>query len=146
MIAQRESKLNLMMAGDQKRIAQASKRDSATMKMISLLGTLFLPGAYLAVRVPILISHRCNVLTMLQSIFSTTFFNFQNAPDMASTVSPRFWLYWAVTIPVTGFFVTVWYIWERKQTIKYLKEDAELDNEVDKMDKNILLGLKSAKR
>jgi Flp pilus assembly protein TadB len=65
---------------------------------------------------------------------------------MASTVSPRFWLYWAVTIPVTAFFVTVWYIWERKQATRYQKEDAELDNEVDKMEKDILLGLKTPQK
>lgn len=48
-IAQKESKLNFQMAGEQRKLAHASKRDSATMKTISLLGSVFLPGAYLAV-------------------------------------------------------------------------------------------------
>lgn len=43
------------------KIAYASKRDSTAMKAISLMATLFLPGSYLA------------------SIFSMTFFNFQNS-------------------------------------------------------------------
>lgn len=59
-IAQKESKLNLQMAADQRRLAHASKRDSTSMKTISLLGTIFLPA------------------TLLASIFSMTFFNFQN--------------------------------------------------------------------
>jgi hypothetical protein len=48
-IAQKESKLNFQMAGEQRKLANASKRDSSTMKTISLLGSVFLPGAYLAV-------------------------------------------------------------------------------------------------
>jgi hypothetical protein len=48
-IAQKESKLNFQMAGEQRKLAHASKRDSSTMKTISLLGSVFLPGAYLAV-------------------------------------------------------------------------------------------------
>jgi hypothetical protein len=48
-IAQRESKLTFQMAGEQRKLAHASKRDSAAQKTIALLGTIFLPGAYLAV-------------------------------------------------------------------------------------------------
>lgn len=53
-IAQRESKLNFQMAGEQRKLAHASKRDSGAQKTIALLGAVFLPGAYLAVRFPIL--------------------------------------------------------------------------------------------
>jgi hypothetical protein len=48
-IAQKESKLNFQMAGEQRKLAHASKRDSSTMKTVSLLGSVFLPGSYLAV-------------------------------------------------------------------------------------------------
>lgn len=65
-IAQKESKLNLQMAADQRRLAHASKRDSTSMKTISLLGTIFLPA------------------TLLASIFSMTFFNFQNGASTAN--------------------------------------------------------------
>lgn len=58
-MSQREARLNLEIAGEQRRIAHASKRDGTAMKTISLMGTLFLPGTYLA------------------SVFSMTFFNFQ---------------------------------------------------------------------
>lgn len=37
------------MAGEQRKVAVASKREGSSMKMLSLLGTLFLPGAYIAV-------------------------------------------------------------------------------------------------
>lgn len=60
-MSQREARLNLEIAGEQRRIAHASKRDSTAMKTISLMGALFLPGTYLA------------------SVFSMTFFNFQSS-------------------------------------------------------------------
>ena len=57
-MAQKESKLNLEMAAQQRRLAHASKRDSTAMKTLSLLGAVFLPG------------------TFLSSVFSMTFFDF----------------------------------------------------------------------
>lgn len=57
-MSQREARLNLEIAGEQRRIAHASKRDSTAMKTLSLMGALFLPGTYLA------------------SVFSMTFFDF----------------------------------------------------------------------
>lgn len=61
-MAQKESKLNLEMAAQQRRLAHASKRDSTAMKTLSLLGAVFLPG------------------TFLSSVFSMTFFDFGECP------------------------------------------------------------------
>jgi hypothetical protein len=116
-IAQKESKLNFQMAGEQRKLAHASKRDSAAMKTISLLGAIFFPGAYLA------------------SVFSMTFFNFQNGD---SSVSNHFWIYWAVTIPVTVIIVAIWYIWEKRRETKYDKEDTDLEKGSEDMEKNIM--------
>lgn len=58
LLSQRESKIQFQMAGEQRRLAHASKRDSTAMKTISLLGAVFLPG------------------TLVSSIFSMTFFDF----------------------------------------------------------------------
>lgn len=60
------------MAGDQRRLAYASKRDSTSMKTISLLGSIFLPA------------------TLLASIFSMTFFNFQNGKPKHSIIRAGF--------------------------------------------------------
>lgn len=59
------------MAGDQRRLAYASKRDSTSMKTISLLGSIFLPA------------------TLLASIFSMTFFNFQNGKPKNTPIHVR---------------------------------------------------------
>lgn len=59
-MGQREARLNLEIAGEQRRIAHASKRDSTAMKTISLLGAIFLPG------------------NLLASVFGMSFFNFED--------------------------------------------------------------------
>jgi protein-S-isoprenylcysteine O-methyltransferase Ste14 len=105
------------MAGEQRKLAHASKRDSAAMKTISLLGAIFLPGAYLA------------------SVFSMTFFNFQNS---GPAVSPNFWIYWVVTIPVTVAIVIFWYVWEKRREAMYDKEDADLEKGSEDMEKDIM--------
>lgn len=58
-IAQQDAKLNLVIAGEQRRLAHASTYDGRAMKGLSLLGATFLPGTFLA------------------SIFSMSFFNFE---------------------------------------------------------------------
>ncbi|KAJ8065243.1 hypothetical protein OCU04_005945 [Sclerotinia nivalis] len=117
-IAQKESKLNFQMAKEQRQLAHAAKRDSSTMKTISLLSAIFFPGVYLA------------------SVFSMTFFNFQN--DGTPAVSESFWLYWAVTIPCTMIIVGWWYIWEKKRERRYNLEDIDLERGSDDMEKEIM--------
>jgi heme/copper-type cytochrome/quinol oxidase subunit 2 len=107
------------MAGEQRKLAHASKRDSTAMKTISLLGAVFLPGAYLA------------------SVFSMTFFNFQ-ASDGTPQVSKEFWIYWVVTIPITIVIVGVWYVWEKKREARYDREDMDLEKGSEDMEKNIM--------
>ncbi|KAH8815605.1 hypothetical protein F5884DRAFT_772905 [Xylogone sp. PMI_703] len=116
-IAQKESKLNFQMAGEQRKLAHASKRDSAAMKTISLLGAIFLPGAYLA------------------SVFSMTFFNFQEG---APTVSGQFWIYWVITIPLTIGIVAAWYVYEKRRESQYDKEDRDLEAGSEAMEKEIM--------
>lgn len=121
-IQQRESKLNFEMARDQRRLAHASKRDSGAQKTIALLGALFLPGAFLA------------------SIFSTSFFNFQNglADDGGNSelpvVAKEFWVFWAFTLPITVIVVAGWFYWEKKKESRYKIEDEELGKDVENME------------
>ncbi|KAK7740571.1 hypothetical protein SLS53_005416 [Cytospora paraplurivora] len=130
-IAQKESKLNLQMAADQRRLAHSSKRDSTSMKTISLLGTIFLPA------------------TLLASIFSMTFFNFQNGASTTTTttaaataaaaqVAPTFWIYWAVTIPISVLVIVVWWLWDRSRERRYAEEDIDLENQIDTMEDQIM--------
>ncbi len=59
-VNQRESRLSLYFAAQQSRLADVSRRDSSSMKTLTLLGSTLLPGAFLA------------------SLFSMPFFNFND--------------------------------------------------------------------
>ncbi|KJK77484.1 hypothetical protein H634G_07223 [Metarhizium anisopliae BRIP 53293] len=120
-MSQREARLNLEIAGEQRRIAHASKRDSTAMKTISLMGTLFLPGTYLA------------------SVFSMTFFNFQ---ESAHPVSMDLWIYFAVTIPITAAIVAIWVWFDRRREAQYARDDEDLEQNIDKMEKEIMFHLR----
>ncbi|KAK3322432.1 hypothetical protein B0H66DRAFT_495321 [Apodospora peruviana] len=138
-IAQKESKLGLTMAGEQRRLAHAAKRDSTSMKTLSLLGAIFLPATYLA------------------SLFSMTFFNFQdqgnNGPsnstegnnsnsNSGSVVSPDLWIYFAITIPLTAAIVLFWRWWDRRREAKYAKEDADIEVGIDEMEQKIMAAMR----
>ena len=106
------------MAGEQRKLAHAAKRDSSAMKTISLLGAVFLPGAYIA------------------SVFSMTFFNFQGGD--APVVAPTFWVYWVITLPVTIGIVGSWYVYSKRREAIYDKEDADLEKGSEDMEKDIM--------
>ncbi|KAI9740653.1 MAG: hypothetical protein M1818_004617 [Claussenomyces sp. TS43310] len=118
-IAQRESKLNFQMAGEQRKLAHASKRDAGAQKTVALLGAVFLPGAFLS------------------SVFSMTFFNFQDPNPDGTWVSPQFWIYWAVALPLTVLIVGWWYVWERRREKRYEQEDSALEKGVETMELSI---------
>ncbi|KAF6811975.1 hypothetical protein CSOJ01_05413 [Colletotrichum sojae] len=122
-IADRDSKLNLQIASDQKKLAYLSKRDSESMKGISLLGAIFLPGTFLA------------------SIFSTTFFDFKDAPDMASVISPRFWVYWAATVPFTLVVVGLYFLWERRRQVLYRQDAESLERDIELLEAKVTKGI-----
>ncbi|KAM3072418.1 hypothetical protein ACMFMG_009221 [Clarireedia jacksonii] len=79
-------------------ISEAMRIDSFTMRNAATLGLLFLPGTFVC------------------AIFSTSFFNFSpdnNSQTQRWIVSEKFWIYWAVTLPLTTVTVLVWILWHR---------------------------------
>ncbi|RDA83009.1 hypothetical protein CP532_4401 [Ophiocordyceps camponoti-leonardi (nom. inval.)] len=120
-MSQREARLNLEIAGEQRRIAHASKRDSTAMKTISLMGALFLPGTYLA------------------SVFSTSFFDFK---PTSSRVASDLWIYFIVTIPLTAAIVGSWWWWDRRREAQFARDDEDLEKNIDKMERDIMFHLR----
>jgi hypothetical protein len=48
-----------------------------------------------------------------------SFFHFTPSADGGSeqwTVSPKFWMYWVVTIPVTALTVGIWFAFQRRHS------------------------------
>ncbi|KAF2433802.1 hypothetical protein EJ08DRAFT_583063, partial [Tothia fuscella] len=79
-------------ARDSKRIAVKSQQDSSAMKTVALLTIAFLPGTFVA------------------ALFSTGLFKFK-LPSDNQILSPQFWVYWAITIPLTVIVFVFWKIW-----------------------------------
>ncbi|KAK4225596.1 hypothetical protein QBC38DRAFT_368329 [Podospora fimiseda] len=80
-VDQRESRLNLEIAFQQ-------RRDGMSMKTLTLVGALFLPG------------------TFLSSLLGMPFFDFSS--DMNGGVSTRLWIYFFVMVSVTGVVLGAW--------------------------------------
>ncbi|KAF4981629.1 hypothetical protein FZEAL_2598 [Fusarium zealandicum] len=121
-MSQREARLNLEIAGEQRRIAHASKRDSTAMKTLSLMGAVFLPGTYLA------------------SVFSMTFFDFEQGAN--PVVSVQLWIYFALTIPVTALIVGCWLFIDRRRRKQHKRDDKDLEENIVKMEKEIMFALR----
>lgn len=81
-------------AEDSKRVAVATSRDSAAMKIIAAVTILFLPGTFVA------------------TLFSTSFFNFQQP---GKVVSWWVWLYWVVAVVLTVAIHLAWYFISRNK-------------------------------
>ncbi|KAJ3942496.1 uncharacterized protein N0V96_007997 [Colletotrichum fioriniae] len=118
LLSQRESKIQFQMAGEQRRLAHASKRDSTAMKTISLLGAVFLPGTFLA------------------SVFSMTFFDF--AKDADPVISKELWVYFAITVPLTILIVGGWIVFDRRRESQFRVEDADLERNIEHMEADIM--------
>lgn len=71
------------------RMGEDSRKDNNNMKSIAIVGLVYLPG------------------TFVSSLFGMNFFNF-NAEQGYWTVSDKFWLYWAITAPLTLVTIFVW--------------------------------------
>ncbi|KAF2193510.1 hypothetical protein K469DRAFT_237497 [Zopfia rhizophila CBS 207.26] len=91
LIAERNNEINQQLNIDTQEIAAASRKDSSAMKSVAVLTMAFLPGTFVA------------------TMFALPFFDF-SAGQGQQMVLPRFWIYWAVTIPLTGTVMLLWLI------------------------------------
>ncbi|KAI9702332.1 MAG: hypothetical protein M1836_000811 [Candelina mexicana] len=95
LIARNDSRTNISVAEASRQIAIETKRDSNAMKTIAALTMIFLPGTFVA------------------TLFSMVFFKADSAPDSRFSVDPHWWVYVAVTIPLTIITILVWLGWLR---------------------------------
>lgn len=123
-INQRESRLNLEIAIQQRKIAIIGARESITMRTLTMLGLVFLPG------------------TFLSSLFGMPFFKFGHgeshqlfdrispsvpgndhtnrhiflptSKDVHGEVSRSLWIYLVATVPLTVVIVGAWWVYDRR--------------------------------
>lgn len=73
-------------------LAAISGRDSTSMKILAFITTIFLPGTYVA------------------TLFAMDMFDWNNNAG-GGAISDRFWIYWAVSVPLTLVTIAGWAIW-----------------------------------
>jgi len=76
-------------------IGRAAQLDSAAMKTVAFLTLAFLPATFIA------------------AIFSMSFFNF-DANSGSWSVSDKFWVYWALAVPITVITTILWHYWQEE--------------------------------
>lgn len=118
-ITQQDSRTNV-------KIAKAVKVDSTSMTAIAFLGIVFLPAMLVAVS-PLSLSRFSFLASLIiltietQSMFSMSMFDFSSpstssqastsTPTSTAIVKSNFWMYWAVTIPLTLLILIIWKFW-----------------------------------
>lgn len=71
------------------------------------------------------------MLTVRQSLFDMSMFEWPLAPG--AIVSDRFWVYWAVTLPLTLVIIGIWLLWtNRKELREWYQNAAALPRAVEK--------------
>ncbi|KAI9679525.1 MAG: hypothetical protein M1817_005547 [Caeruleum heppii] len=112
---QRDSRLSLRIAQTTREVAAATKRDSSSMKALATLTAVFLPG------------------TSMAALFSMPLFDWKAAPG-SPVVSPRLWLYWAITGPLTILVLVIYGLWTKLGIVQHAREIERVqdsDEEVD---------------
>ncbi|PLB34928.1 uncharacterized protein BDW47DRAFT_111295 [Aspergillus candidus] len=95
-----QNEINLAFNLVSQRFGKDAQSDSAIMKTIGVVSLVYLPG------------------TFVSGVFGTNFFDMDSLGQGESTwaVSSNFWLYWAVTVPLTLVTVMAWALWHFYQT------------------------------
>ena len=95
LIQQRNEALNLELTQASHAIAEATLSDARSMKTIAILTMVLLPG------------------TAVASLFSMNLFDW-SASDGGNIASKWLWIYFIVTIPLTGLILALWWFWNRQ--------------------------------
>ncbi|RAK87269.1 hypothetical protein BO79DRAFT_229635 [Aspergillus costaricaensis CBS 115574] len=72
------------------RFGHDAKSDSAMMRTVAIVSMVYLPG------------------TFVSGLFGTNFFDYENGKEVMTS---SFWIYWAITIPLTLITMFVWACW-----------------------------------
>ncbi|EOA86728.1 uncharacterized protein SETTUDRAFT_178730 [Exserohilum turcica Et28A] len=81
-----------------KQLGAAAREDSGAMRTIAVVTMFFLPP------------------TFLSAIFSMSFFNYTPPEDGRAgrwSISEKFWIYWAIAIPLTALTLGIWVLRQR---------------------------------
>ncbi|KAH8432730.1 uncharacterized protein LDX57_010358 [Aspergillus melleus] len=94
------NEINLAFNIVSQRYGRDAQSDSAMMKTVGVVSLVYLPG------------------TFVSGLFGTNFFDFAPGDDSDWKTASTFWMYWAVTIPLTLATVVIWALWHWRVLLK----------------------------
>ncbi|KAL8801531.1 MAG: hypothetical protein Q9182_004373 [Xanthomendoza sp. 2 TL-2023] len=109
LIAQNDSRTNISIADASRKIAFETRRDSDAMKTIAALTMVFLPGTFVA------------------TLFGMAFFTVDSGSGSGFHVNSLWWIYLAVTIPLTMLTIGVWRGWLRMARRLKIQDEERMD-------------------
>lgn len=86
MLTHEDAETNIRLADASKKLAEAAKRDSASMKTVAVMTMAFLPGTFFA------------------ALFALPLLQW----GQEQVMQHNFWVYWAFTIPFTVVIFVIW--------------------------------------
>ncbi|KAJ9656087.1 hypothetical protein H2201_008659 [Coniosporium apollinis] len=98
LIAQRDTKATIKLAKDSGKIAEATLKDSSSMKTIAAMTLVFLPATFIC------------------SFFSMSFFNWKASPG--ENITNSLWIYFVVAAPLTAVVIMLWILCTRRSRKK----------------------------
>ncbi|KAI1459729.1 hypothetical protein F4805DRAFT_51584 [Annulohypoxylon moriforme] len=87
LLTHEDSAIHAELADASRKIAEASKRDSSSMKTVAIMTMAFLPATFFA------------------ALFSVPSLDWHGDD---SVIQPKFWIYWAFTLPATALVFGLW--------------------------------------
>ncbi|KDR76473.1 hypothetical protein GALMADRAFT_225529 [Galerina marginata CBS 339.88] len=120
----KDSAINLNISQLTSKIAVSSQRDSSAMITMAAVTMFFLPGTFVSVIIQSSIWQTLVLIQITQAFFSMVFFNSQTntAGKTSFYVAPQWWIFPAVTIPLTICVFVIWMIWRHLRDKKRLGE------------------------
>lgn len=101
-------------------MGKATVSDSAAMKTVAFITMTFIPATFVSVSQESFVLFRFCSSTIMQAIFSMSFFNFSPAKDNqpeAWEVSDKIWIYWLTAIPLTLLTLSAWVLWHYRGSV-----------------------------
>ena len=97
---QRDQNVSIGIAEDSRILARKATRDSKSMKGIAAVTMCFLPG------------------TFVSSLLAMPMFDWDGDPGRS--FNQNFWIYWAVTLPLTACVIALWLAWTNEDFIRII--------------------------
>ena len=92
--------------------------DSATVRVVTFVTLIYLPASFVSVGASLRLRKPPTDLHHSQSIFGMNLFTFGTSQESGFQISPRFWIFEAISVPLTIVTIGAWSLTVRRKNKK----------------------------